>query len=50
MMCWVLGVTRSGYYARLKQPVSNQALENVRLLKLIRASFAASNGIYVMTH
>jgi putative transposase len=46
MMCQVLEVTRSGYYACLKQPVSNQSLENVRLLKLIRASFIASNGIY----
>jgi putative transposase len=46
MMCRVLEVTRSGYYAWLKQPVSSQSLENVRPLKLTRASFSASNAIY----
>ncbi len=45
-MCRVLGVTPSGYYAWLKCPVSNRAREDVRLLRLIRASFAASHGIY----
>jgi putative transposase len=42
----VLEVTPSGYYAWLKQPQSHRAAENTRLLKLIRASFNASNGIY----
>ena len=30
----------------LKQPISNRAQEDARLLRLIRASFAASQGIY----
>lgn len=46
MMCTLLGVTRSGYYVWLKEPISNRARENARLLRLIRASFAASHGIY----
>jgi putative transposase len=46
LMCRVLEVTPSGYYAWLKQPQSHRAGENARLLKLIRASFDASNGIY----
>jgi putative transposase len=45
-MCRVFEVTPSGYYAWLKQPQSRRAAENARLLKLIRASFNASNGIY----
>jgi putative transposase len=45
-MCRVLEVTPSGYYAWLKQPQSQRATDNARLLKLIRASFDASNGIY----
>ena len=45
-MCRLLEVARSGYYAWLQEPVSNRAQENVRLLRLIRASFAASHGIY----
>jgi hypothetical protein len=46
LMCRVLEVTPSGYYAWLKQRQSHRAAENARLLKLIRASFNASNGIY----
>jgi putative transposase len=46
LMCRVLEVTPSGYYAWLKQPQSHRAGENAPLLKLIRASFDASNGIY----
>jgi putative transposase len=46
MMCGLLGVTRSGYYAWLKKPISDRAQENARLLRLIRASFAESHGIY----
>ena len=46
LMCRVLEVTHSGYYAWLKQPQSHRATENARLVKLIRASFDASNGIY----
>ena len=45
-MCRVLGVAPSGYYAWLQQPISNRAQEDARLLRLIRASFVASHGIY----
>ena len=45
-MCRVLGVAPSGYYAWLLQPLSNRAQEDARLLRLIRASFTASQGIY----
>ena len=46
MMCRVLEVAPSGYYAWLKQPLSHRAQEDARLLRLIRASFVASHGIY----
>jgi putative transposase len=46
MMCRVLEVAQSGYYDWLQQPVSNRAQEDARLLRLIRASFTASHGIY----
>src|SRR5215208_2663562 len=45
-MCRVLGVAPSGYYDGLLQPISNRAQEDARLLRLIRASFIASHGIY----
>jgi len=45
-LCRVLEVAPSGYYAWLKQPLSNRAQEDARLLRLIRASFIASQGIY----
>jgi putative transposase len=45
-MCRVLAVAPSGYYAWLQQPVSNRAQEGARLLRLIRAFFVASHGIY----
>jgi putative transposase len=46
MMCRLLGVARSGYYAWLKNPVSDRGKEDARLLRLIRASFKASQGVY----
>src|SRR3954468_19407586 len=46
LMCRLLGVAPSGYYAWLAQPVSDRAQEDACLLRLIRASFAASQGIY----
>jgi len=46
VMCRLLGVAPSGYYAWLAQPVSDHAQEDARLLRLIRASFTASQGIY----
>ena len=42
-MCRVLGVAPSGYYDWSKQPLSNHAQEDARLLKLIRAAFVASH-------
>lgn len=45
-MCRVLGVARAGYYAWLSDPISDRTQEDVRLLRLIRASFMASHGIY----
>ena len=45
-LCRTLGVAPSGYYAWVKQPFSNRAQEDARLLRLIRASFTASQGIY----
>ena len=43
-MCRILGVAPSGYYEWLTQPISNRAQEDARLLRLIRASFTASQG------
>jgi putative transposase len=45
-MCRVLGVAPSGYYEWIQQPISNRGQEDARLLRLIRASFIASQGIY----
>jgi len=45
-MCKVLGVAPSGFYAWLKEPLSKRAQEDAGLLRLIRASFNASHGIY----
>src|SRR5215210_6778116 len=46
LLCRVLGVAPSGYYEWITQPISNRAQEDARLLRLIRASFTASQGIY----
>ncbi len=46
MMCRLLSVARSGYYDWLKKPESDRTIEDKRLLRLIRASFAASQGEY----
>jgi len=45
-MCRVLRVSRSGFYQWLHKPLSDRAIENLRLLGLIRASYAASGGVY----
>ena len=45
-MCRILRVARSGFYAWLKSPLSDRAIENKRLVGLIRASHTASGGIY----
>lgn len=44
--CEVLEVAPSGYYGWPEHPLSNRAQEDARLLRLIRASFVASHGIY----
>lgn len=44
--CEVLEVAPSGYCGWLQNPISNRAKEDARLLRLIRASFVASHGIY----
>ena len=41
-----LAAPPSGDHDWLKQPISNRAQEDARLLRLIRASFVASHGIY----
>ncbi len=46
MMCHPPGVAPSGFYEWLKQPISDRAQEDARLLRLIRASFRASQGVY----
>ena len=43
-MCRVLGVAPSGYYGWLLHPISNRAVQDARLLRLIRASFTASKA------
>ena len=36
-MCRVLEVAPSGYYAWLQEPICQRAIEDIRLLRLIRA-------------
>jgi putative transposase len=45
-MCRVFRVQRSGFYAWLRQPVSDRGRENLRLLGLIRSFYAESGGLY----
>lgn len=45
-MCRVLKVSRSGYYEWIQRPLSDRAIEDRRLLTLIRASYTASDGVY----
>ena len=45
-MCRILEVARAGFYAWIHQPLSDRAIEDDRLLELIRESYAASGGIY----
>ena len=45
-MCRVLRVHRSGYYAWLKKPVSDRAVEDARLLALIKHFHQESGGAY----
>jgi putative transposase len=46
MMCRTFGVSRSGFYQWLSQPLSDRTIEDQRLLELIRASYTASGGVY----
>ena len=46
MMCRVLRVHPSGYYAWLKKPYSDHYHEEQRLLALIKTSYEASGHIY----
>lgn len=46
VMCRLLEVQRSGFYAWLHQPDSDRAKEDARLLPLIRQSYVASGGVY----
>lgn len=45
-MCRVLRASRSGFYAWLHQPLSDRAIEDRRLLGLIRDSYTGSSGVY----
>jgi putative transposase len=42
----MLEVQRSGFYAWVHKPLSDRALEDQRLLTIIKTSYAASHGIY----
>ncbi len=46
VMCRLLDVSRSGFYEWLRHPLSDRALEDQRLLRLIRASYTVSHGVY----
>ena len=46
LMCRVLQVARAGFYDWLNKPLSDRAIENQRLVGLIRDSYAASGGVY----
>jgi len=45
-MCRILEVAPSGFYAWIHKPLSDRAIEDNRLLELIRESYAASGRIY----
>ena len=46
LMCRVLEVSPSGFYEWLNRPLSDRAIEDQRLLALIRSSYTASSGVY----
>lgn len=46
VLCEVLGVSKSGYYAWLDRPRSSRALRRERIDAAVRQVYAASHGIY----
>ena len=46
LMCRVLEISPSGFYEWLSRPLSDRAIEDQRLLGLIRSSYTASGGVY----
>ena len=46
LMCRVLGVSRSGYYAWARRPPSERTLANATLIEEIRRVHAESDGTY----
>ena len=46
LMCRVLGVSPSGYYAWAKRPASRRARADAELTEAIRVAHAASKGTY----
>lgn len=46
VMCRLLDVSRSGFYEWLRKPLSDRAVEDQRLLSLIRAAYTASHDVY----
>lgn len=45
-MCRVLDVAPAGFYFWLDKPLSDRAIDDLRLLKVIKDSYHASNGVY----
>ena len=45
-LCRILGVARSGFYQWLCKPLSDRAIEDARLITVIRDSYVASGGVY----
>ena len=46
VMWRLVDVSRCGFYGWLRKPLSDRALEDQRLLGLIRAAYTASHGVY----
>ena len=45
-MCRILDIHRSGFYNWLEHPLSNRAIEDLRLLALIKKSWMESGRVY----
>ena len=46
VMCRFFDVSRSGFYEWVRNSLSERAVEDQRLLGLIRAAYTASHGVY----